>query len=152
MDTRNMYSDFAVNKYLHTVASCWILLTYRESCFGQDLYVCGRPSSRVLWDSTRTVQVNCNLWSKTQYFHSPACFHGVNGYNCAFTFTPSSKKIMCICALQEFFLCIFHLFTVLSRITSHVSIQNINNLRTKSNEFYLKTQSVPRSKHLSPQL
>jgi hypothetical protein len=27
MDTRNMYSDFAVYKYLHTVASCWILLT-----------------------------------------------------------------------------------------------------------------------------
>jgi len=26
MDTRNMLSDFAVNKYLHTVASCWILL------------------------------------------------------------------------------------------------------------------------------
>ena len=26
MDTRNMYSDSAVNKYLHTVASCWILL------------------------------------------------------------------------------------------------------------------------------
>jgi len=26
MDTRNMWSDFAVNKYLHTVASCWILL------------------------------------------------------------------------------------------------------------------------------
>ena len=25
-DTRNMYSDFAVNKYLHTVASGWILL------------------------------------------------------------------------------------------------------------------------------
>jgi hypothetical protein len=28
MDTRNMYSDFAVNKYLHTVTSCWILLIY----------------------------------------------------------------------------------------------------------------------------
>ena len=31
-DTRNMYSSFAVNKYLHTVASGWIfiniLLTY----------------------------------------------------------------------------------------------------------------------------
>ena len=26
MDTRNMYSNFAVNKYLHTAASCWILL------------------------------------------------------------------------------------------------------------------------------
>jgi len=26
LDTRNMESDFAVNKYLHTVASCWILL------------------------------------------------------------------------------------------------------------------------------
>ena len=26
MDTRNIQSDFAVNKYLHTVASCWILL------------------------------------------------------------------------------------------------------------------------------
>ena len=28
MYTRNMWSDFAVNKYLHTVASCWILLKY----------------------------------------------------------------------------------------------------------------------------
>jgi hypothetical protein len=26
MDSRNMWSDFAVNKYLRTVASCWILL------------------------------------------------------------------------------------------------------------------------------
>ena len=26
MDTRNMQSDFAVNKYLHTVGSYWILL------------------------------------------------------------------------------------------------------------------------------
>ena len=26
MDTRNMWSNFAVNKYLHTVASRWILL------------------------------------------------------------------------------------------------------------------------------
>ena len=25
MDTRNMQSDSAVNKYRHTVASCWIL-------------------------------------------------------------------------------------------------------------------------------
>ena len=27
MDTRNMYSNLAVNKYLHTVASCWISST-----------------------------------------------------------------------------------------------------------------------------
>ena len=26
MGAQNMQSDFAVNKYLHTVASCWILL------------------------------------------------------------------------------------------------------------------------------
>jgi len=26
MDTRNMWNDFALNKYSHTVASCWILL------------------------------------------------------------------------------------------------------------------------------
>ena len=25
-DTRNMYSDFAVNKYIHTVASGWIFI------------------------------------------------------------------------------------------------------------------------------
>ena len=41
IDTRNMQSNFAVNKYLHTVASCWILLTYTFfvsvncfTCFG----------------------------------------------------------------------------------------------------------------------
>ena len=28
MYTRNVYSDFAVNKYVHTVASCWTLLIY----------------------------------------------------------------------------------------------------------------------------
>ena len=28
MNTRNMYCDFAVNKYLHAVTSCWILLIY----------------------------------------------------------------------------------------------------------------------------
>jgi len=27
MDARNMYSNLAVNKYLHTVASCWISST-----------------------------------------------------------------------------------------------------------------------------
>ena len=30
MGTRNMYSIFAVNKYVNTVASCWILLTFRH--------------------------------------------------------------------------------------------------------------------------
>jgi hypothetical protein len=34
MDTRNMYNDFAVNKYLHTVASCWILLIYSVTMHG----------------------------------------------------------------------------------------------------------------------
>ena len=33
MDTRNMQGNFAVNKYLHTVASCWILLIYQTSSF-----------------------------------------------------------------------------------------------------------------------
>jgi hypothetical protein len=28
MDIQNMQRDFAVNKYLHTIASCWILLAY----------------------------------------------------------------------------------------------------------------------------
>jgi hypothetical protein len=28
MDTRNVWSDFAVNKYLRNVACCWILLLY----------------------------------------------------------------------------------------------------------------------------
>ena len=32
IDTRNMYSDFAVNKHLHTVASRWIL--YRVTMHG----------------------------------------------------------------------------------------------------------------------
>jgi len=31
-DTRNMKSDFAVNKYLHTVASSWILLALTSTC------------------------------------------------------------------------------------------------------------------------
>ena len=30
IDTRNMWSNFAVNKHLHTVASRWILLTFRQ--------------------------------------------------------------------------------------------------------------------------
>ena len=29
MDIRNMQSDFAVNKCLHTVAFCWIVLIYK---------------------------------------------------------------------------------------------------------------------------
>ena len=29
-DTRNMKSDFAVNKYLHTVASCWIFINTEQ--------------------------------------------------------------------------------------------------------------------------
>ena len=35
-DTRNMLSNFAVNKYLHTVASCWILLIY---CISQLTFI-----------------------------------------------------------------------------------------------------------------
>ena len=31
-DTRNMYSDFAVNKYLHTVASVWIFIDIELRC------------------------------------------------------------------------------------------------------------------------
>ena len=31
-DTRNMYSDFAVNKYLHTVASGWIFINTELRC------------------------------------------------------------------------------------------------------------------------
>ena len=33
MDARNMQSNFAVNKYLHTVASCWISSTYNLVCW-----------------------------------------------------------------------------------------------------------------------
>jgi len=32
-DTRNMYSEFAVNKYLHTVASGWIFIKIVHSEF-----------------------------------------------------------------------------------------------------------------------
>ena len=38
-DTRNMWSDFAVNKYLHTVASGWIFINLKcvsapQTCIG----------------------------------------------------------------------------------------------------------------------
>ena len=36
MDTRNMYSDFIVNKYLHTVASCWILLVIKNNSIDRE--------------------------------------------------------------------------------------------------------------------
>jgi hypothetical protein len=39
----------------------------RDSCLWYDLYVCQRPSSRGLRDSTDAVQVNSILWSKGQY-------------------------------------------------------------------------------------
>ena len=32
IDTWNMWSNFAVNKYMHTVASSWILLMYCQKC------------------------------------------------------------------------------------------------------------------------
>jgi len=32
-DTQNMYSDFAVNKYLHTVACGWIFINIHSLCF-----------------------------------------------------------------------------------------------------------------------
>ena len=37
MDTKNMYSKSAVNKYLHTVASCWILLTVCSSLLSKNI-------------------------------------------------------------------------------------------------------------------
>jgi hypothetical protein len=40
MDTRNMWSDFAVNKYLHTVASCWILLTCSYGAQNHEYKIC----------------------------------------------------------------------------------------------------------------
>ena len=36
-DTRNIYSDFAVNKYLHTVASGWVLLTLNYDARNHEL-------------------------------------------------------------------------------------------------------------------
>ena len=38
MDTRNMQSNFTVNKYLHTLTSCWILLIYKF-IFVESLYM-----------------------------------------------------------------------------------------------------------------
>ena len=40
MDTRNKYSNFVVNKYLHAVVSCWLLLTY---CHKKSLRDCLKP-------------------------------------------------------------------------------------------------------------
>ena len=38
-DTRNMWSDFAVNKYLHTVASGWILLIMNYDAGNHELKI-----------------------------------------------------------------------------------------------------------------
>ena len=41
MDTRNMYSNFSVNKYMNNVASGWISSTYNETIALPDvLYGC----------------------------------------------------------------------------------------------------------------
>jgi hypothetical protein len=45
MDTRNMKSDFAVNKYLRTVASCWVVL------------MCGVYYRKVI-----SIIVSCFVW------------------------------------------------------------------------------------------
>jgi len=45
-DTRNMYSDFAVNKYLHTVASSWIFINIKSANFSA--FVCNRPDSELI--------------------------------------------------------------------------------------------------------
>ena len=39
-DTRNMYSDFAVNKYLHTVASGWIFINILQNYLDKIEVVC----------------------------------------------------------------------------------------------------------------
>ena len=48
MDTRNTESDVAVNKYLHTVASCWILLICNKLGFQLWFYASAVSSIDIL--------------------------------------------------------------------------------------------------------
>ena len=75
MDTRNMQSDFAVNKCLHTVASCWILLIYMFSVCCQEFNTynfIGSVISEV--DICSFIAVSYRVLSKTvdRIPHSPA--------------------------------------------------------------------------------
>jgi len=77
MDTRNMYSDFVVNKYLHTVASCWILLIYVfvliVNVWNAEL------GMSVVWHQNRSIYIRSWMSSVTQsYTIVRVCVQGVS--------------------------------------------------------------------------
>ena len=61
----HMWSDFAVNKYLNTVASCWILLIWIYDARTMNIYK-KNDSKRQLWQSTSHIQEGRLLIRKQQ--------------------------------------------------------------------------------------
>jgi len=68
-DTRNMYSDFAVNKYLHTVASGWIFIntelgtmSVKKNPVNVGLQTCSfvNSSCQMLFNHVVSVRVHTN--------------------------------------------------------------------------------------------
>ena len=73
IDTRNMQSNFAVNKYLHTVASCWILLIYMRELASQALCFMQPHLHCTIWcintnhikEQLDSCQIMAALWLKS---------------------------------------------------------------------------------------
>ena len=68
VDARNMYNDFAVNKYPHTVASCWISLTQSYDKQNHE-YKCYLISVSILIMRVFWIEVKRNLLQSC-YFNS----------------------------------------------------------------------------------
>jgi len=68
MDARNMYSNLAVNKYLHTVASCWI----RQPSVHLSSAVPGSQSGSQNKASDVTASLRDYCWFAL-LFRDPAC-------------------------------------------------------------------------------
>jgi len=68
MDARNMYSNLAVNKYLHTVASCWI-----SSNFIMPVYLC--PSTWNKSTPTKRISIKFDIWVFLENLSKKVEFH-----------------------------------------------------------------------------
>ena len=107
MDARNMWSNLAVNKYLHTVASCWVSSTknyeernyeYKISRNSQRNFSCYLSSSSSSSSSSIGTTVHCGLWPVEQYLS-------------IFSYRPPTLSIFSLPALEDLFLLPLSIFS-----------------------------------------
>ena len=62
-------SDFALNKYLHTVVSCWILLIYNYDKYEVNIYIISEASDFYVWQYVSTKNSRHSLLKNDEGVH-----------------------------------------------------------------------------------